>query len=68
MNVQSIAFPKHDWTLYEMESWLARHGYHPMKAEETVSFVRFRIRSPNVRGVYATKVLPNGIRLIMMKT
>jgi hypothetical protein len=66
MTVQSIAFPK-SWKQIHIHSWLRYHNYHPIKEDSTANFIRFRIRQPHRNAVFATKILPNDVHLIMMK-
>ncbi|CCV02393.1 hypothetical protein IIV31_021R [Armadillidium vulgare iridescent virus] len=66
MTVQSISFPR-TWKRSYIDFWLSNHNYHPLKEERTPNFTRFRIREPILNGIFATKVLPNGVHLILMK-
>uniref|UniRef100_A0AAU7YCS7 Uncharacterized protein n=1 Tax=Iridovirus sp. TaxID=135728 RepID=A0AAU7YCS7_9VIRU len=66
MTVQSIAFPK-NWKRSHITSWLRNHNYHPIKEDSTVNFIRFRILPPHRNAIFATKILPNDIHLIMMR-
>jgi hypothetical protein len=66
MTVQSIAFPK-SWKRTHINSWLRNHNYHPIKEDATANFIRFRIRPPHRNAVFATKILPNDVHMIMMR-
>lgn len=64
--VQSILFPKPRWNLERSRSWLHRHGYKYGKVDKKPHSFRFRQAPPNPRKGYATKTLPNGVRLVLM--
>lgn len=66
MTIQSIAFPK-TWKRSHITSWLRNHNYHPIKEDSTANFIRFRIRQPHRNAVFATKILPNDVHLIMTR-
>ncbi len=66
MTVQSIAFPK-KLKRSHITSWLRNHNYHPIKEDSTVNLLGFRILPPHRNAIFATKILPNDIHLIMMK-
>lgn len=64
MVVQSVLIPK----IFPMEDavkWLKSHNYKLLKVDITDKFYRFRQKQPNKSAKYITKVLPNGIELVI---
>jgi hypothetical protein len=65
--IQSVIIPKEKFTLKQSHKWLMKHNYKiPVKVDETENFYRYRQRNPDKRYTYTTKVLPNGVELILM--
>ena len=66
MKVQSVLIPVNKFTLKEATDWLLEHKYRLRKVDVTEDFYRFRQSEPS-RGMYYTKTLPNGVRLVMLE-
>lgn len=65
MPVQSILFPRGVFTEVHAKKWLQMHGYHATKVDITEHFLRFRQFDPIPGSRYYTKVLPNGVELVI---
>lgn len=65
--IQSIAFPKETYDVKRAKKWLKEVGTKYKKADMTENFIRFRQEDPDEFGEYKTKVLPNGIQIILAK-
>lgn len=65
--IQSIVFPKSDYTLREATNWLQSHGHKFHKVDETPNTYRFRQHEPIPHSEYYTKVLPNKVELVVRK-
>jgi hypothetical protein len=63
--IQSILFPKDEFTLLESYDWLRKNGYKNNKVDITENFFRFRQMNPMEGGRYITKTLKNGIELVI---
>jgi hypothetical protein len=65
-SVHAIHFPKPRWTLERAERWLLKHAYTPIKdVDNTKHFYRYRILPRSKKYNYFTKVLPNGIHMVI---
>jgi hypothetical protein len=65
--MHSVNFPKIGFTLKQSHKWLLKHNFKiPKKVDETINFYRYRQRLPDKRYTYTTKVLPNGVELVLM--
>lgn len=64
MMVQSILVPK-IMTLESAIDWVKNHNYKVKKVDITDRFYRFRQFTPKKTDKYITKVLPNGVELIL---
>jgi hypothetical protein len=53
-HIQSVVFPKSDWTLLQAKSWLRRHGYK-VGLDEKPNVYRFRQFDPKPSHTYRTK-------------
>lgn len=63
-SVQSVLIP-YTFSLPQATAWLDKHHYVHYKVDEKSNFRRFRQYNPRDEDVYRTKVLPNGIRLVI---
>ncbi len=63
--VQTVLFPKNEWTITEAKTWLTEHHYRHLKVDITEDFLRFRQMTPMKGGRYATVTLPNGVELVL---
>lgn len=66
MHIQSVVFPKSRFTQKQALKWLYEHGYKYNKIDITHNMYRFRQHDPSGLSYY-TKVLPNGVHLIVEK-
>ena len=64
MVVQSVLIP-YSMSQRQAYDWLDRHGFVRYKVDEKQNFRRFRQYDPRPDETYRTRVLPNGIRLIV---
>ena len=44
--IQSIMFPKEEFSLIGAKMWLKNHEYYPLKVDTTQNFYRFRLQKP----------------------
>ena len=65
--IQSVLVP-HDWSMNEAISWVLKHGYVAKKVDTTDNYHRFRQMEPRQGSFYSTISLPNGVKLIRMKS
>ncbi len=68
MVVQSVLIPR-TYPLDYAINWVISHGYRVHKVDMTANFYRFRQKPPKRRlgeANYYTKILPNGIELVLM--
>jgi hypothetical protein len=66
MTIQSITFDNNRWSILGAHQWLIKHRYFPIKSPDiTKNRLRFRLVNPNKFKRFITKVLPNGIELII---
>ena len=64
--VQSVYFGIERWPVRKAETWLAKHGFHPIKeVHVTDRFLRYRIKPPTKGKRYITKRLPKDISLVL---
>lgn len=65
--LHAVNFPKEGFTLKQSHKWLLKHNFKiPKKVDETINFYRYRQKLPDKRYTYTTKVLPNGVELVLM--
>lgn len=65
--LHAVNFPKEGFTLKQSHKWLLEHDFKiPKKVDETINFYRYRQKLPDKRYTYTTKVLPNGVELVLM--
>ena len=63
--IQSVTFPS-DWTEKNCQDWLYDHGFTPIKKVHlTANRRRYRIAEPEYFDHYSTKVLPEGVELVI---
>lgn len=64
--VQSVLIPKATFSLEEASQWLANHKlkFRPLDLDITNSYYRF-VQFPPCRTSYKTKILDNGIKVII---
>jgi len=63
--VQTVLFPKDEWSIAEAVAWLTEHHYRHHKVDITEHHLRFRQMTPMKGGRYATVTLPNGVELVL---
>jgi len=63
--VQTILFPKDEWTITEAKVWLDEHHYKNNSLDITEEHYRFRQMTPMKGGRYITKTLPNGVEIVI---
>lgn len=69
MEIQAIIFPRATWSPTVARAWLKSNGHAPMKrVHKTHQFYRYRLRDPAEFTNMKTKVLPNGVHLIIGTT
>jgi len=68
MLIQSIYASRLDgFTSKKLLNWIRSHGFEPIKKIHNVSHImRYRISEPIYGKRYITKVLSNGIHLVIM--
>jgi hypothetical protein len=65
--LHAVNFPKTGFTLKQSHKWLLEHNFKiPKKVDETTNFYRYRQKLPDKRYTYTTKILPNGVELVLM--
>ena len=65
-HTQSILFSKDLYDTKSARRWLMHHNLSPIKrVHETTHFLRYRIREPNERYDYRTKILTTGIKAVI---
>jgi hypothetical protein len=63
--VQAVYFPD-SWAMSDMRAWLRKAGHVPLKEPHHVGHItRWRIQEPGQFGRFVTKVLPNGVHLVL---
>ena len=63
--VQSVVFPKKDFSQKTALLWLMNHGYNFSKVDVTPNTYRFRQHEPSPGLSYYTKTLHNGVILVI---
>ena len=63
--IQSVIFPKDQWSLQKARSWLKSHKYKKMEVDVKPNTYRFRQKPPTKGVKYYTVKLNNGIGLII---
>lgn len=64
--IQSVRFPKENWTPDKARRWLKRHYLKPIKKVDiSPSFYRYRIEEPNNYKSFSTVVLNDDIQLVI---
>ena len=64
---QSVLFDRTLWKPSEAVKWLDKHGYCHYKIDIKEKHLRFRQFDPTPGAKYITKVLPNGVSLVLEK-
>lgn len=62
--IQSVLFSKKHWTLQGAMQWLAQHGYHSIKLDETDKMYRFRQEDPYNFNHFRIKKIKHGSKTI----
>lgn len=63
--LHSILIPMESFTKKQANDWIVKHKYLPIKAKAEGNFYRYRIH-PQIKGKeFYTKVLPNGVQLVL---
>ena len=65
MEVQSVLFPREEFTMNEAIQWLKDHKYKHKKVDTTEMMYRFRQHDPNDFTRMRTIRLHNDVRLII---
>lgn len=66
MSIQAVLFPREDFTPQQARYWLQKHNLVPIKmVHPTPNYLRYRIETPRVTKKYYSKILPNGIILVI---
>jgi hypothetical protein len=70
MKVQSVGMKKPEWdSKFRRETWLRNHGFKTTfgskGVDETETSYRYRQRDPSEFKSYTTKVLNNGVFLVL---
>ena len=66
--LQAVIFDRYIWSESEANKWLRKYNLKPIKEPRyTKNFIRYRIREPYSHEKYFTKVLNNGIELILKR-
>jgi hypothetical protein len=64
--VQAVYFIQPVWSETKAKKWLADHNYHPIKTmHPSGDEMRYRLQSPDKFARFTTKVLPNGVHLVL---
>ena len=67
MEVQSVVFPKSEWTPFKARMWLDNNGYKSKKLDITENMLCFRQHAPSGYSQFATREIPGGINLVLGK-
>lgn len=66
MSIQAVLFKRIQWDPQSARQWLKQHGLQPIKhVHPTEHFLRYRIEQPRVTKKYYSKVMANGIILVI---
>ena len=63
--IQSIHIPINKYTKKEAWDWILQHGFTPIKETKESNYYKFRLDDPKYYKRFRTKVLDNGIQLIL---
>lgn len=65
--IQSVyAFSYDGWDEYNLLDWIKDNGLKPIKnAHYSGDAIRYRIKEPNVKKKYITKIVDDGIHLVI---
>lgn len=67
--VQTVLFPKNKFTIGQALAWIRRHGFienfHNKGVDITDKYLRYRQFDPNKNSKYFTKILNDGVHLVM---
>ena len=66
--VQSVLFPKSEYTIPSARKWLTAHKYHSEKVDQNTKFWRFRQEEPVAGAKFHTVMLGNGVELVVEDT
>ena len=66
-SLQTIELPRDSFTLKEAREWLRHHGHLWQYHRNTTNFRRFAQVNPIKKATYYSKILPNGIILVMQE-
>lgn len=66
MTVQSVSFPRSEWSTTSSRQWLRKHNSPTKAAHFTQNFIRYRMLEPKGSYNYKTIVLPNGVHLTLI--
>lgn len=64
--IQAVLFPLASFNMVELNQWLLVHKLEPLKIVIEGNFYRVRILEPLKSYKYITKILNNGIRLVLV--
>jgi len=63
--IQSILFPKNEFSIDDAKLWLIQHNLYHLKLDETKNFYRFRQVNPDNLKKFIIETLPNKIELVI---
>lgn len=63
--VQSLLFPKSDYSVSEAKKWASKHKYKSSKVDVTDNFIRLRQKDPGKFSTFRTKLLGDGIKAVL---
>lgn len=65
-NIETVYASKKDFNEESLLKWIRSHGLKPIKKAHIIGDnIRYRIRRPDPYKKFYTKVLPNGIHLVL---
>lgn len=68
IQIQSVLFPKQEYSVEDAIVWLIKNNLRHTKNEETNSLYIFRQVEKNEFCTYYSDILPNNIELVLFKT
>lgn len=63
--IQSVLFPKNEFSINDAKDWLIQHKLHYSKLDVTNNFYRFRQVNPDNSKKFIIDTLPNKIELVI---
>ena len=65
--IQVILLPIDEFTPTQAKNWIRRHDFNPIKVTKEKNYYHLRLQEPKSNAKYYTKVLNNGVHLVLMK-